>query len=72
MEVLLKLVEGVQLNRGGGLDTGCLRSLVHQKLVTEEAFLERRATTVCCVHGDTVLSHLAKVHMEVEGKANRS
>ena len=50
------------------LDTGSSRTLVHQILVPEEAFLEGNATTVCCAHGDTVLYHLAKVHMEVEGK----
>lgn len=48
------------------LDTGCSRTLVHQKLVTEE--LVGRGTTVCCTHGETVLYPLAKVHMEVEGK----
>ena len=50
------------------LDTGCSRTLVHQKLVSKETFLEGRATTVCCAHGDTVLYPLARVHMEVEGK----
>ena len=50
------------------LDTGCSRTLVHQKLVPEEAFLEGRATMVCCAHGDTVLYPLARVHMEVKGK----
>ena len=50
------------------LDTGSSRTLVHRKLVPEEAFLEGNATMVCCAHGDTVLYHLAKVHMEVEGK----
>ena len=45
------------------LDTGCSRTLVHRKLVPEEAFLEGRATRVHCAHGDTVLYHLAKVHM---------
>ena len=51
------------------LDTGCSMTLVHQKLVSEEEFLEGKATTVCCALGDTVLYHSAKVHMEVEGKA---
>ena len=50
------------------LDTGCSRTLIHRKLVPEEVLLERKATMVCCAHGDTVLHHLAKVHMEVEGK----
>ena len=57
MELLLKLVEKVQENSGGDLDTGCLRTTVHQKLVPEEAFLEGRATSVCCAHGDTSLYH---------------
>ena len=35
------------------LDTGCSKTLVHQKLVPEEAFLE--ATTVCCANGDSVV-----------------
>ena len=50
------------------LDTGCSRTLVHRKLVPEEVLLKGKATMVCCAHGDTVLYHLAKVHMEVEGK----
>ena len=50
------------------LDTGCSRTLVHQKLVPEEALLEGKATMVCCARGDTVLYHMAKVHMEVKGK----
>ena len=50
------------------LDTGCSRTLVHWKLVPEEVFLEGKAITVCCALGDTVLYHLAKVHMEVKGK----
>ena len=36
MELLLKLVEEVQRNRGGGLDTGILRILVHWKLASVE------------------------------------
>ena len=50
------------------LDTGCSRTLIHRKLVPEEVLLEGKATMVCCAHGATVLCHLAKVHMEVEGK----
>ena len=50
------------------LYTGSSRTLVHQKLVPEEVFLEGKATTVCFALGDTVLYHSAKVHMEVEGK----
>jgi predicted aspartyl protease len=48
------------------LDTGCSRTLVHQKLVPEEAFLEGKATTFCCAHGDTVVYTLARIHIEVQ------
>ena len=50
MELLVKLVEGIQGNRGGGLDTGCSRALAHRKVVPEEEFLEERATMVRCAH----------------------
>ena len=71
MELLVKLVERVQGNRGGVLDTGCSRALVHWKVVPKEEFLEERATVVCCAHGDTVSYPLAKVRMEVEGNQQK-
>ena len=66
MELLVKLVEGIRGNRGGGLDTGWSRALVHRKVVPKEEFLEERATMVRCAHRDTVLYPLAKVRMEPE------
>jgi hypothetical protein len=48
------------------LDTGCSRTLVHQKFVPESAMLLGRATTICCAHGDTVVYPLARVHLEKE------
>ena len=50
------------------LDTGCSRTLVHQKYVPERNYLEGEAVAIRCAHGDTVLYPLAQVRMEVEGK----
>ncbi len=50
------------------LDTGCLRTLVHQDLVPENKMKDGEAVAIRCAHGDTVLYPLAQVHMEVEGR----
>jgi len=49
------------------LDTGCSRTLIHQKLVPEDKLLPGEAVTIRCAHGDTVLYPLAQVHLEVDG-----
>ena len=51
------------------LDTGCSRTLVHQKYVPERNYLEGEAVAIRCAHGDTVLYPLAQVRIEVEGKS---
>ena len=51
------------------LDTGCLRTLVHQDLVPEKKLLEGEAVAIRCAHGDTVLYPLAEVEIEVGGQS---
>ena len=36
------------------LDTGCSRTLVHQKLVYDEKLKDSGAVAIRCAHGDTV------------------
>ena len=49
------------------LDTGCSRTLVRSNLVPQDKVLEGESVAVRCVHGDTVLYHLALVHLEING-----
>ena len=49
------------------LDTGCSKTLVHQKLVPEGKVLPGETTTMHCVHGDKVLYPVASLSLEVEG-----
>ena len=51
------------------LDTGCSRTLIHQKLVPEDRLLPGEAVAIRCAHGDTVLYPLAKVHLKVDGQS---
>ena len=54
------------------LDTGCSMTLVHQKLVSEEEFLEGKATNgVLCTWRHSVVS-LGKGAHGSRGKSNRS
>ena len=50
------------------LDTGCSRTLVDQKLVSEDKLKDAGAVAIRCVHGDTVLYPLADISLEVNGK----
>ena len=50
------------------LDTGCLRTLVHQSLVPGSKLKERSVVAIRCAHGDTVLYPLADITMEVNGE----
>ena len=50
------------------LDTGCSRTLVHQKLVLEDKLKDAGAVAIHCAHGDTVLYPLADISLEVNGK----
>ena len=50
------------------LDTGCSRTLVHQKLVSEDKLKDAGAVAIRCAHGDTVLYPLADISLEVNGK----
>ena len=49
------------------LDTGCSKTLVHQKLVPEGKVLPGETTTIHCVQGDTVLYPVARLNLDVEG-----
>ena len=51
------------------LDMGCSRTLVHRKLVPDRKMREAGAVAIRCAHGDTVLYPLARISLEVEGKA---
>lgn len=46
------------------LDSG---TLVQCDLVPERKFLERKAVTIRCAHGDTVLYPLARVELQIDG-----
>ena len=46
------------------LDTGCSRTLVHQRLVSENKLKEGDAVAIRCAHGDTVLYPLADIVVE--------
>ena len=59
-------VEGKEVNKIL-LDSGCCRTMVHQRWVPPEKFLYGRSVAIRCVHGDIVLYPLANVTMEVEG-----
>ena len=59
-------VEGKEVNKIL-LDSGCCRTMVHQRWVLPEKFLYGRSVAIRCVHGDIVLYPLANVTMEVEG-----
>ena len=56
-----------QRARGIILDTGCSRTMVHRKLVSETQILEGESAVVRCAHGDSVLNLMAKVNIEVDG-----
>ena len=56
-----------QRARGIILDTGCSRTMVHRKLVSETQILEGESAVVRCAHGDSVLYPMAKVNIEVDG-----
>ena len=51
------------------LNTGCSRTLIHQKLVPECKLLQDEAVAIRCAHGDTVLYPLAQVYLEVDGQS---
>ena len=61
------VVEG-QLVNDIVLDTGCSRTLVRSDLLGEKKF-EEETITVQCAHGDVVTYPLAKVELEVKGRA---
>ncbi len=50
------------------LDTGCSRTMVHNKLVDKSKYLEGEAATIRCVHGDTALYPLAEVVLELDNR----
>ena len=50
------------------LDTGCTRTMVHNKLVPPSCIQEGRVTTIRCAHGDTLLYPLAEVTIQVADK----
>ena len=49
------------------LDTGCSKTLVHNKLVPECKMLPGQTATIHCVHGDAVVYPVANLNLEVEG-----
>ena len=49
-------------------DTGCSRTMVHQKLVAKEKIQDADVVTIRCAHGDIVLYPLTKVSLVVEGR----
>ena len=61
------VVEGLLVN-DIVLDTGCSRTLVRSDLLGEKKFGEE-TITVQYAHGDVVTYPLAKVELEVEGRA---
>ena len=60
------VVEGQQVDEIV-LDTGCKRTMVHQKQVAPDSLIEGDVATIKCAHGDTALYPLAKVKMENDG-----
>ena len=50
------------------VDSGCARTMVHEKLVPEGKVKEGEAVAMQCVHGDTVLYPVAEISLEVDGK----
>ena len=48
------------------LDTGCSKTLVHQKLVPKEKYIWGEAVTIRCAHGDSVIYPVAKVNLVVD------
>ena len=46
------------------LDTGCMRTLVHQRLIPRERKTSSEVI-ICCAHGDEVSHHLAQVEIAV-------
>ena len=50
------------------LDTGCSRTMVHKRLVSDDKMKWDEAVTIRCAHGDTVLYPLANIRIEVAGQ----
>ena len=50
------------------IDTGCSRTMVHEKNVPPGKVLQGEAIAIRCVHGDTVLYPLTLVTVEVAGR----
>ena len=50
------------------LDTGCSRTMVHKRLVSDNTMKCDEAVTIRCAHGDTVLYPLASIQIEISGQ----
>ena len=53
------------------VDSGCTRTIVHQKLVPKGKVKEGEAVAMQCVHGDTVLYRVAEISAGGGGQASR-
>ena len=47
------------------LDTGCSKTLVHHKLVSEHKLFSKEVATIHCVHGYTVLYPVADLKLRL-------
>ncbi|KAK0133311.1 hypothetical protein N1851_031171 [Merluccius polli] len=53
------------------LDSGCMQTMIHQRLVRSEALLEASSVAVRCIHGDVHTYPLVPIEIRYGGKTHR-
>ena len=55
------------------LDSGCMQTMIHQRLVRSEALVEASSVPVRCIHGDVLypLCILVPIEIRYGGKKHR-
>ena len=53
------------------LDSGCMQTMIHQRLVRSEALIEALSVSVRCIHGDVHTYPLVPIEIRYGGKTHR-
>ena len=53
------------------LDSGCMQTMIHQRLVRSEALIEASSVSVRCIHGDVHTYPLVPIEIHYGGKTHR-
>ena len=53
------------------LDSGCMQTMIHQRLVRSEALIEASSVSVRCIHGDVHTYPLVPIEIRYGGKTHR-